>query len=263
MTANRITSADVGPPVGDEPDHWNLRHKHRRHIAEMKAGDIGARREVSAYLGGTVFLKTRRLPEEVKTITKSGEYSMKIGARVEKTEWKGRAIRTLTLEERASCPRQCENWTTCYGNNMNFTPRLVHGEDLEILLYEEMRQIGAGKCIRLHQLGDFYSLRYVEVWKRIVERFDVVAFGYTAHPASSKIGRQIAAFAATCWERFAIRFSGSYQPDTVRRAVTVKSFEEADRYGAIVCPAQLGQTANCGRCGLCWTSPRPIAFLEH
>lgn len=263
MSANRIKSSDVSPRVGDEPSHWFLRATHRRHVEKLSSGDIGAAHPVSEGFTGTKFKKTLRYPEEEKTVTKDGKFSSKLGASIRKTAWKGRAMRSLTLEERATCPRACENWTICYGNGMRFTRRMIHGEELEELLFIEMSEIGAGSCVRLHQLGDFYSERYVDIWRRIIERFDVVAFGYTAHPASSPIGQMLATMAASLWDRFAIRFSGRYQPDTVRRALTVRSTEEAAAAGAIVCPAQIGKTANCGTCGLCWTSSRPIAFLEH
>jgi hypothetical protein len=44
----------------------------------------------------------------------------KLARRVTKGKFKGYAIRTLTLTERATCPRSCFHWSTCYGNNMPF-----------------------------------------------------------------------------------------------------------------------------------------------
>lgn len=256
-------SEDVSPAEDGEPEHWRLRDIHRRHVERMKSGSTGAKRPMPPTATRTRFLKSIRLPEEEKSITKPGKYSPKVGDIVTKTRWKGRQVRTLTLEERATCPRECDNWTTCYGGSMPWARRLVHGDELEFLLFCELAEMKAPTVIRLHQLGDFYSLRYVRLWERILERFDVVAFGYTAHPASSPIGAAIADLAARFWDRFAVRFSGRYQPDTVARAVTVMSEKEAADMGAIVCPAQLGKTPSCARCGLCWTSKRTIAFLEH
>lgn len=257
------TSSEVSPAADGEPAHWQLRDRHRRHVERMKAGDTGARIRMPDTTYRTRFMSAVRLPEEEKSITKDGRYSPKVGDVVTKTRWKGRQVRTLTLEERATCPRECDNWSTCYGNNMRWARRLVHGDELEFLLFCELADIKKPAVIRLHQLGDFYSLRYVKLWERIIERLDVVAFGYTAHPAGSPIGAALADLAERYWERFSIRFSGRYQPDTVARAVTVMSEKEAADRGAIVCPAQLGKTPSCARCGLCWTSKRTIAFLEH
>lgn len=258
-------SSDVPPAKAGEPSHWKLRDKHRRHVAKLAAGDTGARVIAPADTDGTLFRKAVVLPEAEKNITKDGVYSSKTGAVVKKGRWRGRKIRTLTLEERATCPRQCENWSICYGNATPWARRLVHGDDLEFLLYEEIKRISEKHAlvIRLHMLGDFYSLQYVEFWRAMMRRFDIAVFGYTAHPADSKIGAALAALADEMWERFSMRFSGGYQPPHVARAITVQSAEEARAADAIVCPAQIGRVANCGACGLCWHSKRTIAFLEH
>ena len=44
--------------------------------------------------------------------------NVKLGKKVTKGKWKGFPIFTLTLEERATCPKSCQHWATCYGNNM-------------------------------------------------------------------------------------------------------------------------------------------------
>ena len=37
-------------------------------------------------------------------------------------------------------------------------------------------------AIRLHVLGDFYSVEYVEFWNQMLDRFsNIKIFGYTAH----------------------------------------------------------------------------------
>lgn len=258
-----IVASDVAPAEGGEPQHWLLRDRHRRLVERMVSGETGSSRPMPESATRTRFLKSIRLPEEEKTITKSGKHSPKVGDVVTKTRWKGREMRTLTLEERATCPRACEQWSTCYGNHMPWARRLVHGDEFEFLLFCELAEIKRQTVIRLHQLGDFYSMRYVKLWERIIERLSIAAFGYTAHPATSPIGAALADLAARHWDRFSLRFSGRYQPNTVARAVTVRSREEADAMEAIICPAQLGKTPSCARCGLCWTTKRTIAFLEH
>ena len=54
----------------------------------------------------------------------------KVGQFVHKGEFKGYRIFTLTLEERATCPKSCNQWDVCYGNNMPFAHRLEHGAEL-------------------------------------------------------------------------------------------------------------------------------------
>jgi hypothetical protein len=31
----------------------------------------------------------------------------------------------------------------------------------------------------------------------------------------------------------------------------------------VVCPAQLGQTASCSSCALCWQTRKRISFIQH
>jgi hypothetical protein len=256
-------ASDVSPANPGEPSHWLLRDQHRRHVERMTSGKVGAASFEPETAKGTRYLKSVFDPADSKNITKDGKFSPKVGRIVAKTAWKGRHMRMLTLEERATCPPVCDNWTTCYGNNMRWARRLRHGAELEARLAAEIAALRRPSVIRLHQLGDFYSLDYVRLWIDLVHRHDVVVFGYTAHPARSEIGAMISAAASNSWHRFAVRFSGRYQPESAPRAVTVRSVEEASSLGAIVCPAQIGKTPSCAQCGLCCTTKRTIAFLEH
>ena len=52
-----------------------------------------------------------------------GEMNAKIGGLWEKG-WPGTRIFTLSLEERATCPRACPQWRSCYGNHQRFTIRV-------------------------------------------------------------------------------------------------------------------------------------------
>lgn len=61
------------------------------------------------------------------------------------------------------------------------------------------------------------------------------------------------------FERFAIRHSDGGQVQDCTQSV--RAVDEA--VNSIVCPEQLGRTAACATCGLCWTTRRNIAFLEH
>jgi hypothetical protein len=59
---------------------------------------------------------------------------------VTKGRYKGFFIFTLTLEERATCPRTCLEWKTCYGNSMNWARRIKHGRAFEERLWEELAE---------------------------------------------------------------------------------------------------------------------------
>jgi hypothetical protein len=203
-------------------------------------------------------------PDEVQRVLKSGHQSRKIGAFVAKGPRKGWPIFTLTLEERATCPRTCREWLRCYGNNMQAAERVTPGPELEASLERELRalarQYPAGFLVRLHVLGDFYSAAYVELWQRMLGELPALnVFGFTAHLPGSELGGMLHWMAVSWRQRFAMRFSGL--DDTHRGALTLAPGETARN--AILCPAQTGATDCCGTCALCWQSDRSIAFRRH
>ncbi len=113
--------------------------------------------------------------DESPRLLVDGFNSRKVGKRVTKGAWKGMPIFTLTLEERSTCPRSCEQWHACYGNNMPFARRHRLDEDLIVALAVELdakqRQHPGGFVVRAHVLGDFGSaddpdlaLTYVGMW---------------------------------------------------------------------------------------------------
>lgn len=217
----------------------------------------------------TLFPGTVRPPDE--DVLKPGEYSAKLGSVIAKGPFRGRAIYSLSLEERASCPSTCAHWLSCYGNNMPQAKRYAHGAELERRLPLE---VGAkllknpgGIAVRLHTLGDFYSWRYVYLWRELVEMHEgLMVFGFTAHndPARDPVARALVNVVRELWPRFAVRFSNG-----LHTRLTTVSVErpEAAPPDAVVCPSQWttsGKTAStCGDCGLCWHSTRRIAFLRH
>ena len=215
--------------------------------------------------GRTIFPSRVFDPDEVKRALKSGHQSRKIGAFVAKGHRKGWPIFTLTLEERATCPRSCQHWLDCYGNNMQAAERMVGGVELETMLEAELRALTAahpaGFLVRLHVLGDFYSAQYVRFWQRMLESLPALhVFGFTSHQVGTEIGTAVAlATSDMGWNRFAIRFSGA--PHELHAARVVDPGER-DR-DAIMCPAQSGATECCATCALCWQSERSIAFGRH
>lgn len=214
----------------------------------------------------TVYPNRVRQPDH--NVLKSGANQRKLGAIVRKGKWKGFPIFSLTLEERATCPRSCRQWLNCYGNNMGRSIRYEAGAALEAQLWRELielqRQDPKGFVVRLHILGDFYSVEYVRFWERALKAFPALhVFGYTARnnlPGrrnADPIGVAVEDLRSRMWDRFAVRTSGAYSgPRT-------KVIQEARHKGeAIICPAQTNNRT-CATCALCWTTKKPIAFLQH
>lgn len=196
-------------------------------------------------------------------LLKSGANASKIGKVVTKGKWATFPIYTLTLEERATCPRSCAQWASCYGNNMHLAERAIADDAMESRLWRELgelqRKHAAGFVVRLHILGDFRDVDYVELWDHALDEFPALrVFGYTAHAPGSEIGAYLREIATERWDRFALRFSGA--GDASRGAEVVDSPEDTT---ALICPAQLGKTDCCATCALCWQSDRTIAFLRH
>lgn len=217
----------------------------------------------AAVEGRTLFRGRAVHPDTRPRVLIDGHNSRKIGGRVMKGAWRGFPIFTLTLEERATCPRSCEQWLSCYGNGMRWPSRLEAGPALEKRLWEDLeakqKKHPAGFVVRLHVLGDFYSTDYVDVWAEALDTFPALrVFGYTAHPIDSPIGTAIRELIGLHPDRFKLRFSGLDAPEF--GAVVADSADDTQH---LVCPAQTGKTDCCATCALCWSTDRTIAFLKH
>lgn len=234
---------------------------------------IGLRADHPAALEGHTIFPTRvTKARDNPRLLVSGKHNPKTGERVTKGQWAGMPIYTLTLEERATCPRSCSNWLTCYGNAMHF-PRRADTQDPDFIgaLTAEVvtvaRQHPEGFVVRLHVLGDFFSGPYVLLWAGLLQLCPSLRiFGYTGRrsddpdPESARIGRALEELRDKAWGRFAIRTS--HVEAGARRAIVVE--DATITPGVIVCPAQLETTATCGTCGLCWSAPeKTIAFIRH
>lgn len=236
----------------------------RRHPSIVPSGAgmaIGALHP--AYRSGRSIFPSRVFdPDEVKRVLKTGDQSRKIGKLVMKGHRKGWPIYTLTLEERATCPRSCEAWGFCYGNAMQAAERITPGAALEEALHSELAALQAkhpaGFLVRLHVLGDFYSVDYVRFWAAALEQFPALhVFGFTARLPGTEIGEEVWQIAGNYWDRFAVRFSG------MRGELWASQIDEAADPMAIACPAQTGATDCCATCALCWATNRTISFKRH
>lgn len=206
-------------------------------------------------------------PDDVANVFVSGHANVKIGRDVRKGKlFRGYWIYTLTLEERATCPRTCHHWATCYGNHMPWAKRLKHSSRLERRIETDVAKLLAvrdrvGVLIRLHALGDFYSVRYVALWDALLKLHPRLAvFGYTARRPGDPIGDAIAKVKSIHGHRFAIRYSDGGEAEDC----TVSIMGEDDcPPSAFVCPEQSGRTRCCATCGLCWNTTKNVAFVEH
>lgn len=214
----------------------------------------------------TIHTSTLRAPYVGLEILKPVSANGKVGAGsrlVLKGRWKGLPMYSLTLQERATCSRTCEHWATCYGNNMPFAHRWKHGPALERALADQLDRLSRkhqnGYVIRLHILGDFYSLRYVAFWDRMLKLHPGMrVFGYTGRPLNSAIGLAVHTVKVGHPDRWWIRYSRSMDPDGDR----MFAGKEGEVEG-ITCPQQTGQTAGCTTCGLCWSTEKTITFITH
>lgn len=213
---------------------------------------------------GTTFFPSTVIPaaDEVRML-KSGHNSRKIGAKLEKGRWKGQPIFTLTLEERDTCPRSCKEFTTCYGNNMPFARRILDDGTLTKRLWAELAVLSienkAGFIVRLHVLGDFYSVEYVDFWRQALNDFpNLNVFGFTARLAPDPIGIALAELTRDFYDRFRMRFSGAGHPEDCSEVVETAADAKFTR-----CPAETSAERCCATCGLCMQSNVSISFVRH
>lgn len=212
---------------------------------------------------GRSIFDVNRAPRVGAHVLISGMNQRKIGHKIVKGPWAGLPVYTLSLEERATCPRTCKQWAGCYGNTMPYAARWDHGPTFERALFADLfwlagRHRAHGFAVRVHVLGDFYSLEYVAVWREALEAIPGLRiWGYTAREKGTSIGDAVAALNSDFPDRCVIRRSGI-------ETVVVKTEREA--VNAIICPVETGAAKNCGSCGLCWAPgarSKTIAFLFH
>ena len=207
----------------------------------------------------------------------------KLGKIVKKGRLRGAKIYTLTLEERKTCPKSCFHWKDCFGNNMHLAVRYVFDKALleqierDIEFYNDK---GKAFLVRLHILGDFPSVEYVNFWNDLLDKYEHLnVYGYSAHQLETPIGEALDDMRDVWDLRFMVRISGdtktdnmtalSYDDEPARKQIETKK--------AFVCPTQITHkgstklaskteetlTKNCGTCGLCWTTKLNPIFLTH
>ena len=201
------------------------------------------------------------------SMLKRGKQNKKLGDKVSVKMWKGLTMYSLSLEERATCPTDCQQWDNCYGDNMPFAHRFDHTDPNFIpQLEQQLTQLSSkhpeGFVVRLHVLGDFYDGHYILQWQRWMRTFPgMQVFGYTHHTYTSHLGCLIRNINNFYPQRFRIRFSDDWDTEFSAHVIDASEAEYAEH--GIICPEQLGKTDSCSSCGYCWSSSKPVIFVEH
>ena len=196
--------------------------------------------------------------------------NIKLGRKVTRGVHKGKIIYTVTFEERATCADTCAHWSTCYGNNMPFATRYKADKALtdrmEIELEKLNRKHKDGFLVRLHILGDFYSVEYVKLWDKWLSKFEnLYVYGYSERKAGTPIGNALNVLRTRWTSRFMVRVSGDFN----LAAMTALSYDDdravkqIETKQAFICPVQEDKTENCASCGLCWTAQKNVVFKTH
>lgn len=255
------------PWIRPSPEHGQRLRRWLQHKPPLTGIMALAKDHPAIVEGRTLFRARVTDPDDAPRVLVPGNNSRKIGGLVVKGKWAGMPIYTLTLEERGTCWECCRHWSDCYGNKMNWSRRLKHGTALEERIGEELERLSKehpqGFVVRLHVLGDFPSVRYVQRWRSWLRKFSQVrVFGYTSWPNSTPVGAAIKKLRSEQWERFAIRTSNQglkrFGANTIYREPEAGMVPEG-----IVCPAQTERTECCGTCGLCWQTKKSIPFIAH
>ena len=201
------------------------------------------------------------------SILKSGTLNKKLGGFITIGHWRGLPLYSLTLEERATCPLSCRHFETCFGNNMPFAHRFKAGEELETRLDIELARLNHihpfGFVIRLHVLGDFYSVDYVKKWDEWLNKFpNMKVYGYTAYSPTDNdkkcalIGKELLKTRLTNNRRFQIRLSNGGDTEFSANAIE-------DDFKGFTCPEQTNKVDTCAECALCWTTDKNVNFIQH
>ena len=211
----------------------------------------------------TIYQKSIKDPATF-SLLKKGSGNKKLGYKVTSKKWKGSRLYSLTLVERETCPRTCHHWDDCYGNNMPFAHRFSTDglmPKLEAEIIELLSKHKNGITIRLHVLGDFYSVDYVSFWERmLLNHPKLTLFGYTANMRGTTIGDAIWLMNIRYSERCVIRYSSSQATEDLGEWFAAEESFEGKSFD---CPEQKGKVKDCASCGLCWTTSKTVRFATH
>lgn len=256
----------------------------------ISAKDRAAMLEQSIFQGQV--RDVRLLTGEAQMVAKKSTNS-KLGKKVFRGTLEEYYIYTITFEERATCPRVCEHWKNCYGNNMRNGVRfgtrteeerqaviaqiekdLAHWQKLTDKRNAERAKkkiplAPIGFLVRVHVLGDFFSVEYANMWRKWLNMFpSMVVFGYSRWlPEESEIGDALLSIRnefgmnATTGGRFCLHFSSDKNHGSGALSADVDGVLDLVESGdAFICPEQQQseERANgpnpvtCGSCTKCF-----------
>jgi hypothetical protein len=186
-----------------------------------------------------------------------------VSKRIRKGIFRDMALYVLTLIERENC-NDCPILDSCYGRNMPHAVRMdpkAKGfkkamlADIDVL----SKRYPKGYVIRLHELGDFFSVDYVKFWEGLlIDNPRLNIFGYSHQ--SGAIGAEIDRVFIDHPGRFNIMDSDGAHGTGIRPTATVS---EDALEGATDCPQQTKRTPSCITCGLCMNGRTNVRFYPH
>ena len=181
---------------------------------------------------------------------------------IKKGKWKGQPMYCLTLEERKTCDSMCKMWLTCYGNNMYLAKRYVHGDKLVKDITNQLKELNTkhkqGFVVRLHVLGDFYSISYIAFWAKMMEKYpNMTVFGYTAR-LQGDMFTALKKLRYKYLDRWFIRFSDNKKG----RGKLIYASDDKGKKG-FLCPQTSGTTKACITCMACLSSKHTVWFPTH
>lgn len=214
---------------------------------------------------GRTMFEMNVMPPGISHVTGKGTKMLKLACENRKMggsgrkDWRAGAYRglpsyTLTLEERATCP-SCPIWDDCYGNNMPFATRFDASDGGGLLvaaLRPELDVLDAlhpdGYSIRLHVLGDFFSVEYINFWHaQLHRRPGLMLFGYT------HVGGTMRAAIDKVFDHHGFRFnilqSDGLLNGSGRPVALLETSPGADQLP--MCPYYQEKVEDCLDCGLC------------
>ena len=146
-----------------------------------------------------------------------------------------------------------------------------HPERLSAQIKTQLAQAAHPTAVRVHSSGDFFSIDYVNFWRRLAEEHTSIAFwAYTrswANPelllALSELERMPNVHLFASWDQ-----TMPPPPQGWRRAYVVDTIEALssveDSFGFLPCPEQVQALPNCASCGFCIRrDSRSVGFLLH
>lgn len=204
----------------------------------------------------TIHTKTVRSVRPGEKPLKLGSSNSKIGGpRVLIGRWKGFRTLSCTNEERATCPAICQHKADCYGNNMPFAIRYVIDEHWYSAIEHQLAyECGRGPvALRLKVLGDFSSTKETRFWDMMMSRHrNLHVWGFTARRTQA-VRWALDALAERYPGRWRIRTSGDGNKPWAANAEGGPGF---------VCPG-VSKNLTCVKCGLCWSTSKPVVFPNH